>query len=207
MQQYSWSEYAVFFGPMMEFPGAMVVVSMLTCLFVLFPAGILMITAPRVLAPVAAGLIDRLGLLYLLYIPITEDDFGRNRFMEHFAGAPVSDTRINESFSGRIWWLSGQMKPELLLGGIPKHMAEMHGDLPYTLTNAGMPVGRLGTIIVRQWYLYFSQALSWSACCCPIGCAFILVPYFIYRVVLNVHALAYSAAYFRILTGKWPWEA
>ena len=209
-EEYAMNSYSefwfMFFGPLSGFPTAFFIAAAIGYFVLILPAGILMISAPRVLAPVAAGLIDRLGLLFLLYIPVTDDDFGRNRFMEHFAGAPVSDTRINLSLSSRIWWLSGQMKPELLLGGIPKYMAGMYGDLPYSLTNAGMPVGRLGSLIVRQWYLYLSQAMAWGACCGSCGCAIILVPYFIYRVVLNVHSLAYAAAYYRILTGYWPWD-
>ncbi len=186
--------------------GIFILIGSVAALLLLVPAGVLTITAPKMLAPVAAGIIDRLDLLYILYIPLTEDDYTRNRFMEYFAGAPVADSRINLSFTSRIWWLSGQMKPELLLGGIPRYMAGLHGDLPYSLADGSMPVGRLGPIVVRQWYFYVSQTLAWGACCCSSGCFFVFAPYFVYRVVANVHALAYAAAYFRILTGGWPWE-
>lgn len=188
------------------FEGIFLLVGSAAAIVVLVPAGVLMITAPKMLAPVAAGIIDRLDLLFLLYIPLTDEDYARNRFMEYFAGAPVADSRINLSFTSRIWWLSGQMKPELLLGGIPRYMAGLHGDLPYSLADGSMPVGRLGPIVIRQWYFYVSQTLAWGSCCCSSGCFFVFAPYFVYRVVANVHALAYAAAYYRILTGHWPWE-
>lgn len=198
----------IYFMLLYELGGILLSISIAAFLFVFFPAGALMMTAPKVLATIAEGLIERLGLLFLLHIPVTENDFMRNRFMEYFAGAPVADSRINLSFSSRIWWLSGQMKPELLLGGIPKRTTDYSRTMPYKLSNPGLPVGRIGTIIIRQWYLYASQALSWSTCSCSIGCAFILlVPFLIYRVVMNVHTLAYAAAYYRILTDRWPWEA
>ncbi|MCD6118968.1 hypothetical protein J7K50_03915 [bacterium] len=192
----SWTELTVF----------SIFVSLIAVFFIL-PSGIMMITAPRVLAPVAAGLIERLDLLFILFVPIRDEDFVRNRFMEYMAGAPVSDTRINESISARIWWLSGQMKPELLLGGIPKHLGSRYPYLPRSLTNIGLPVGRLGSIIVRQWYMYLCQFMSWSSCCCSsFGCGLFLVPLLVYRVLINLHSLAFAAAYMKLLTDKYPWE-
>jgi len=170
------------------------------------PAGIMLITAPRFLAPVALGLIERLDLNYLIFVPILDDDFTRSRFMEAVAGAPVSDERINRSLFDRIWWMSSQMRPDYLLGGIPGYLASRWPELPKSLTNAGLPVSRLGSLVLRQWYLYLSQAIAWFSCCNSCCCAYVLIPALMYRLAITVHSLAYSAAYCKLLVDDWPWR-
>lgn len=195
---------AMFFGPFGVGPAA--VAYLVSVVLIIIPAGFFMITAPRVLAYVAQGLIERLDLTYLLFVPLSTDDFARSTTMEFVAGAPVANVSINESLRSRIWWLSGQMRPDQLLGGVPSILAMRHGSLPRTLTNMSLPVGTLGGIIVRQWYLLTCQVITWSTCCGSCGCGLFIFPLVIYRVFLNIHSLALAAAYYRILTDKWPWE-
>ncbi len=194
----------MFFGPFGNNPTF--IAFFIAAFLVTIPAGVFMITAPRVLAYVAQGLIDRLDLAYLLFIPLSTDDFARNTTMEFVAGAPVANVSINESFRSRIWWLSGQMRPDQLLGGVPSILAMRHGSLPRALTNMSLPVGKLGNLIVRQWYLVTCHVISWSTCCGSCGCGLFVFPLVLYRVFLNIHSLAFAAAYYRILVDKWPWE-
>jgi len=184
------------------------IVTLFIFLFLIIPSGIYLITAPRVLAPIAEGLIVRLDLAYLLFIPMLDDDLTRNKTFEFIAGSPVADVRINESFNERLWWISSQMRPEMLLGGVPKSIALKWGDLPRSLMNAGMPVGGFAGLIVRQWFLFMSQIVYWSSCCGSVscGCGLLVVPLILYRIFMLVHGLAYAAAYCRILTDSFPWQ-
>jgi hypothetical protein len=197
------STAVMFFGPFGVGPAT--IAFLISAVLIVIPAGIFMITSPRVLAYVAQGLIERLDLTYLLFVPLSTDDFARSPAMEYVAGAPVANVSINESLRSRIWWLSGQMRPDQLLGGVPSILAMRHGSLPRTLTNTSLPVGKLGNVIVRQWYLLTCQIITWSTCCGSCGCGLLIFPLVLYRVFLNIHSLAFAAAYYRILTDEWPW--
>ena len=196
-----------------DFSTQAIIISILSAAYLLFflPAGLMLLSAPRVLAPIALGLIDRMDLNFLLFVPLGEGDYSRNKFMEFMAGVPVGDARINASLRERIQWLSGQMKPEALHNGIPLYLAGRWPGLPTTLTNMGHPVGRLGKIVLRQWYFYTAQGCALATCCSP-GCLYLsccgmaIFGAIYYRFILSVHSLAYSAAYLKLLTDKWPWE-
>lgn len=97
----------------------------------------------------------------------------------------------------------------MLLGGIPRGIALKWGDLPRSLMNAGMPVGGFAGLVVRQWVLFVTQLIYWASCCgtASCGCGLLLVPLVLYRVFVAVHSLAYAAAYCRIMTDRYPWEA
>jgi hypothetical protein len=74
-------------------------ISLAISVIVMIPGGIYLITAPRVLAPIAEGLITRLDLAYLLFFPILEDDLARNKTLEMVAGAPVAECASTSRFA------------------------------------------------------------------------------------------------------------
>ncbi len=181
-------------------------------LTLLLPSAFVAMFAPRILARVALSLVEQYNFAFLLFAPLSENDIPKSPMLEFFSGSPQNFAKVNTSFEERIWWLSSRKKPELLLDGIAEALGKRNNANPQPIDDPDLPVGLFGGIIIRQWYLYATQIAAWISFCAPT-CVFlfvvplIVIPVGVVLVMQTVHTLAYAAAYYRILTDRWPWEA
>lgn len=173
---------------------------------VLFMPGIIVAcSAPRVLAPIALGIVERLGLDILVFYPVLGDTLVEKPYFKWTFRAGVNDEELNSILAKRIWWVSSEPFPKSLPGVAVLDDPDSK-SLPVSLLKLDLPLTGPSGYVLYGWKLLLVTAVP------SLGCGCIGINSFdpMSQGVLvfhDVHRLAYSAAYYKGLTEKWPWEA
>ena len=183
---------------------ALVLVAIFTIVFCL--QGIVVASsAPQVLATVALGIIDRLDLAVLVFYPVLRETLSERPNFKWTFRAGVDGEKLNTSLTERIRWASSEMFPKTLPGAIAPDEPESK-SLPVSLTNPSLPLTSSAGCVLTNWRLLLLTAVPGYACVC--GGLNPFDPFTHSALVFaDAHRLAYSAAYYKAFTDKWPWEA
>ena len=145
---------------------------------------------------------------YLLFDDNHSGSYYSNTIFEHF----LLHIDKPQYLRSRIWWLSNQSSPDAIIGDsarelkltLRREVLPWIDDPDVVLFSVGGAEIRLGSVqmvlmfvclatIVFLFKLFFFLSV-------------IFVPCFLLIIARNTSRLSFAAAYYKMLTDKWPWE-